>query len=150
MRFPPIAGGKPPASSPTVIRSLPLFVLSVVAVLLLATRLRRRFIRYEISGESMLPTLRPGDFVIVDRRPHKDWRPSRGDIVLARDPRERERTLVKRVSRCEEGDAWLLGDNPDSSTDSRTFGALPREYILGEVRWRYWPLNSGPRLARRR
>ncbi len=134
-----------------MLRSLPLFALPVLAALLLGARLRRRFIRYEISGESMLPTLRPGDFVIVDTRPHRSWTPGSGDIVLARDPRERERTLVKRVSRCEDGGAaWLLGDNPGSSADSRTFGALPPEYILGEVRWRYWPLNSGPRLARPR
>lgn len=129
-----------------MIRSLPLLALPVVAAVLFAARLRRRFIRYEISGDSMLPTLAHGDYVIVDRRvpPTAPSRP--GDIVLARDPRDPGRTLVKRVSHLEPAGAWLLGDNPDASTDSRTFGPIPLEDVLGQVRWRYWPLRRRVRL----
>jgi nickel-type superoxide dismutase maturation protease len=105
-----------------------------------AVWMKRRFIRYEISGDSMLPALAPGDFVVVDTFWRSSWQPASGEIVLARDPREEQRTLVKRVELVEvEGACWLLGDNAPHSTDSRTFGAISRQDIIGRVRWRYWP-----------
>lgn len=107
-------------------------------------RLARRFSRYEIAGESMLPTLRPGDWVIVDRRAWADHEPREGEIALARDPRDPRRTLVKRIrAREPNGDLWLLGDNARRSTDSRTLGAFQPESLLGSVRWRYWPPPLG-------
>jgi len=36
---------------------------------------------------------------------------------------------------------WLVGDRPDASTDSRTFGPVSRNSILGVVKARYWPLS---------
>jgi nickel-type superoxide dismutase maturation protease len=103
----------------------------------------RRFMRYEIAGESMLPALSAGDYVVVDRGAYRRTRPRRGQVVLARDPREPGRTIVKRVARVDlHGGLWLLGDNPEASTDSRTFGAVPPESVIGRVRWRYWPPPS--------
>ncbi len=82
----------------------------------------------------MAPTYRPGDRVLVVRR----WRPLRpGDVVLARDPRDPGRWLLKRCTQCGGQRVELRGDNPDASTDSRTFGAVPRR----SVRW----LVVGPR-----
>jgi len=43
--------------------------------------------RYQItvvSGESMLPTLKSGDLLLVDKRAYKRVEPDRGDIVVAR------------------------------------------------------------------
>ena len=34
---------------------------------------------------------------------------------------------------------FLMGDARTASTDSRVWGALPRERLLGRVRQRYWP-----------
>lgn len=88
----------------------------------------------------MLPTLAPGDWVVVDRGPFRDYRPRPGDVILGRDPRAPEREIVKRVDHIDlHGAAWLLGDNPAESTDSRQFGALPPGAAAGRVRWRYWP-----------
>lgn len=101
----------------------------------------RRFERFEVAGESMVPTLCPGDFVLVDRFAYRGRVPRRGDIVVARDPRDAERLLVKRVARVDlHGMVWLEGDNGDASTDSRTFGAVPLDHIEGRVVFRYWPL----------
>ena len=121
-----------------------LFALAVAAVVLgllgSFAWLRWRYSRNEVSGSSMAPALRPGDWIIVDRQAYRRRMPRRGDVVLARDPRDPSRELVKRVDRVDlHGDAWLLGDNEAESTDSRTFGSVPTDAIAGRVRWRYWP-----------
>lgn len=37
---------------------------------------------------------------------------------------------------------FVLGDNRTNSNDSRVFGSVKREYIVGRVWLRYWPLNQ--------
>ena len=40
---------------------------------------------------------------------------------------------------------FVLGDNPGDSRDSRTFGSVPTDQIIGRVWFRIWPLGSvGP------
>jgi type IV secretory pathway protease TraF len=46
------------------------------------------------------------------------------------------------------GDVTVLGDAPDASTDSRTFGAVPRDLVLGRAVYRYWPESRRGRLNR--
>lgn len=41
-----------------------------------------------------------------------------------------------------EGMYLLLGDNREASVDSRNFGLLHREYIVGKVYLRIWPINK--------
>lgn len=105
-----------------------------------AYRVGRRFRRFAISGRSMLPTLHPGDWVLVDEHAYRRRMPRRGHIVVAADPREPSRHLVKRVSGVDlHGSVRLEGDNAEESTDSRQFGPVPARNLLGRVRWRYWP-----------
>lgn len=109
----------------------------------LGIMIRRRFMRYEVAGESMEPALDPGDYVIVDRLAYRRRLPRRGHVVLARDPREPEREIVKRVDHADlHGELWLKGDNVAVSTGSETFGPVPRSAIVGRVRWRYWPITA--------
>ena len=64
-----------------------------------------------------------------------------GDVVVARRPDRPELEIIKRIQAIDRSGAiFLVGDNPSSSTDSRQFGAVPREQIVARVRWRYWPL----------
>lgn len=46
----------------------------------------------------MEPTLLPGERVLVNRLAYRKRPPARGDVVLAHDPREPKRLLIKRVA----------------------------------------------------
>jgi nickel-type superoxide dismutase maturation protease len=99
--------------------------------------------RVQVEGDSMIPTLYPGDRLVVARR----RRVRVGDIVAARDPRG-NRILVKRVSYVEPGGGVMLqGDNSSASTDSREFGAVARSAILGRVVYRYAPAARAGRVG---
>jgi nickel-type superoxide dismutase maturation protease len=88
----------------------------------------------------MEPTVSAGDWVVVDTEAYRRRMPRPGHVVLACDPREPSREIVKRVVQLDlHNDAWLEGDNPESSTDSRQYGPVPRRLVVGRVRWRYWP-----------
>ncbi len=88
----------------------------------------RRLDRVVVSGVSMAPTLFPGDQLLVVRTRHARV----GDLVVVRDPREPSREVVKRLIRVtEDGDLVVAGDNAEMSTDSRTYGAVPRDLLVG-------------------
>jgi nickel-type superoxide dismutase maturation protease len=109
--------------------------------------------RFLVQDTSMRPTLQPGDRLMV-------WQwtwlrgPRRGDLVVARDPELPGLHLVKRVA-AGPGEPFagmagvdgfvLLGDDPSSSRDSRTFGRVPSRCIVGRVVYRYLPgARRGP------
>jgi len=106
---------------------------------------RRRPFRVAVEGESMAPTLLPGDFLIAVR----SGPVRRRALVVVEHPARGGLEMVKRVTAMPgelvEGvvlgpdEYWMVGDDPDASTDSRTLGAVPREAIRGIVRARYWP-----------
>lgn len=94
--------------------------------------------RYRVEGESMQPSLSADERVVVNRLAYLFSRPRPGDLVVVRDPRRPERLLLKRIEGAAGEDRWLvLGDNPEASTDSRTFGPVGREQIVGKVWFRY-------------
>lgn len=94
---------------------------------------RRRRVR--VAGHSMVPTLQDGDHVLVDPGA---LRPTPGAVVWIRHPHRPDLTMVKRVHRvAPDGSLTVVGDNPGRSTDSRQFGALPPDLVLGTVVWRF-------------
>jgi nickel-type superoxide dismutase maturation protease len=100
--------------------------------------------RVQVHGDSMRPALEAGDRLLVVAR-----RPRPGDVVAVVDPRDEERVMVKRVSAIDPGDGGItvLGDNPAASTDSRTFGPVRSDHVLGRVVYRYWPAERRGRLT---
>ena len=98
----------------------------------------------EVRGRSMAPSLVPGDRLVVIR----SGRPPRtGDVVLALDPRDAGRELVKRVARVDHaGRVTLRGDNLAFSTDARAFGTLPGSAVRWRVAFRYWPMRRAGRI----
>jgi nickel-type superoxide dismutase maturation protease len=115
-----------------------LFGLLLAAAALLVARGRLDVV--EVRGRSMAPTLLPGDRLLIARLPARV-----GDVVLAHDPREPRRELIKRVTAIGPEGVVLRGDNTSASTDARTFGAVPAEAAAWRVIGRYWPADRiGP------
>jgi nickel-type superoxide dismutase maturation protease len=100
----------------------------------------RRLDAVEVTGASMAPALLPRDRLLVESITYARRRPSPGEVVLAVDPREPERELIKRVAAVTDGEVQLHGDHPGASTDSRDFGAVPVDAVRWRVALRYWPL----------
>jgi nickel-type superoxide dismutase maturation protease len=98
----------------------------------------------EVTGGSMLPALRPGDWLLV-RRGGRRVRP--GDVVVARHPRTPGLLIVKRVARRAATGWWLESDNQRAPgrEDSWDFDAVPDELVVGRVVVRYWPLRRRAR-----
>ena len=87
-----------------------------------------------VEGDSMRPVLAPDDEVLIDPRAVL----AAGDLVLARHPFRAGTRIIKRLSAwTEQGSAQLEGLNPDYSTDSRSFGAVPKDHLLGKVVCRF-------------
>ncbi len=121
-------------------RLTPLLLAGGVAGI--ATLAARRWLdAVEVEGDSMAPTLLPGELLIVERLTLARRPPRNGDVVLAADPRQPTRELVKRVAAYDPGTdrVELRGDATEASTDSRSFGSVPREEVCWRVALRYWP-----------
>ncbi|MFL5766649.1 MAG: S26 family signal peptidase [Actinomycetota bacterium] len=120
-----------------------LFALALVAWRLL---LRRPF-RVEIRGGSMEPTLHDGEWAVAFRKP-----PLVGRVVVVEHPERPGFELVKRVAgapgdaiggrRLSAGEWWVEGDRAEASTDSRSFGPVPRSSIRGAVVLVYAPWSN--------
>jgi nickel-type superoxide dismutase maturation protease len=93
-------------------------------------------LRVEVAENSMLPALRPGDWLLARRT----RRVRQGMVVLAWHPARADFLLVKRAARRADGGWWLASDNPAAgAVDSASFGPVPRELIVGQALIRYWP-----------
>jgi nickel-type superoxide dismutase maturation protease len=94
-----------------------------------------------VAGGSMRPTLDDGDWLLVDPAAYDERTPTVGELVLVPDPRLPSRLLVKRVTGVHDGGRQLevVGDAPDASTDSRSFGAVDAAAVEGRPWFRYWP-----------
>ena len=87
-----------------------------------------------VAGASMVPAYYDGDLLLVRYGPAAVARLRAGSAVLARDPRQPDLVIVKRAVRREGADGWwLLADNEFASGDSRQFGAVPAQLVLGRV-----------------
>ena len=103
---------------------------SIPDIILWTIGRRRRFI---VQGQSMSPTLRDGDWILVEDGYYVSNEPVCGDLVLIEHPNHPQLVMVKRISNIDEDQIFLLGDNPLHSTDSRHFGSVHRENLIARV-----------------
>lgn len=82
----------------------------------------------------MLPLLRDGAEVLVDPNAYGDRSPIEDDVVVAYHPDRSNHSIVKRIlAVLPNNTCILIGDNATASTDSRQFGAIPFDRIVGKV-----------------
>lgn len=75
----------------------------------------------------MLPTLKPGQIVLGWRWLHS-LEP--GDVVIFR---HNGLDKIKRVVRISPNELYVMGDNPQASTDSSSFGWIDNQLVLGKL-----------------
>ena len=88
---------------------------------------------HRIQGDSMLPALAEGDFVITWKLAPKRYK--KGDVVVVEHPLYGR--VIKRIHVANADDyIKLTGDNPKSLSD-RALGWVSRQSILGKVCLRF-------------
>ena len=96
------------------------------------------------QGRSMLPTLKPGSFLLVNKAAYGfripgfgfyliRWAaPRPGDLLVFYTPLG-ERAVKRCISVNDEGTFFVVGDNDLESFDSRSYGFITPDHILGKV-----------------
>lgn len=85
----------------------------------------------------MEPTLVEGEWWLALRT----RRIGVGDVVVVEHPELTGILAVKRLTRREGRMCWVVGDNPLSSRDSRHFGPVDQDHVIGRLLVRYSPIR---------
>lgn len=141
---------------------------------------------HKVSGSSMFPNFKNGDYIITDKITYRLSEPERGDIVVFKNPKDETQDFIKRIIgvpgdkiKVQSGKIYLnggelnepylsetvitnagsflsegeeitvepghfitIGDNRPASSDSREWGFITRQEIIGKVFFRYWPATE--------
>jgi signal peptidase I len=138
-----------------------IFLLTIFTALILPAYGKYFVIQpFVVNQKSMLPEIKPGELILVEkismgliinyhdknnpvRRLNLSWnRPIQvRDVIIFRKPGTltpprqniliKQDILIKRVERIENNKYCVVGDNPENSLDSRAFGCVPENLIIG-------------------
>jgi signal peptidase I len=148
---------------------------------------------YKMRSASMAPTLKTGDFIMVDHEYYVKHKPKYGDLIIFKYPKDKSQNFIKRIIGTEddkielinddlfindkklnlksinnntyeeslgrtdyqiltghnrndnfkpiivtENSVFVLGDNRENSIDSRNFGCININDVIGKVLYIYW------------
>ncbi len=88
----------------------------------------------KVTGESLSPLFQEGDYVLITTIPFMIRKIKPGDTVVFQHPSYG--TLIKQVESVapDMGSISVIGTSPNS-VDSRRFGPIQREDVVGKVIW---------------
>ncbi|HLJ73773.1 MAG TPA: signal peptidase I [Thermoanaerobaculia bacterium] len=134
-------------------KTLRLIAQPILIALAMGVCVRHAVHIYSIPSGSMEPTLQIGDHILVT--PYRSL-PQRGDVIVFHSPIRPDELLVKRITgvpgdlvEAQQGRLivpagcyFVLGDNRANSYDSRQWGVLSRNQIVGRARLVIWSSGS--------
>jgi signal peptidase I len=101
------------------------------------------FAFYQIPTSSMEPTLNIGDVILVDTWAYSEKLPAERDIIVFKRT-ERSSVLVKRIKKIRRTttghEMYVLGDNTNNSYDSRQFGWVTTQHLIGKSQFVWFNL----------
>ena len=97
----------------------------------------------ELRGDSMAPTYNEGDWLLFIGFP-ANAKSLLGKVILIRraSGAGSDFLQIKRAIRFDGANIWVEGDNKESSTDSRSWGAISSDEVIGKLLFRY---RKGPK-----
>lgn len=164
-----------------ILETLRFIFIAIIIVIPIRLFIAQPFI---VSGASMDPTFKNGQYLIVDELSYRLNGPARGDVVIFKYPKNPKQYFIKRViglpgdtitigdngavsikdtsgtmflldepyivfkkndalSRTVGADEYfMMGDNRAGSFDSRMWGPVKREFIIGRALVRLFPLST--------
>jgi signal peptidase I len=154
-------------------------LIALLIVLPIRTFIAQPFL---VHGESMIPTFKNGDYLIVDELSYRFNDPRRGDVIILKYPINPKKYFIKRIVglpnetvyisgstitiennegkkelneefikyegknemtvKLKANEYFVMGDNRSASSDSRIWGPLTRDGIVGKAFLRLWPPNA--------
>lgn len=172
---------KPSTFKQSVIEMAKFIFFALLVVIPIRIFIAQPFI---VSGTSMFPTFKNGDYLIVDEISYRLSEPKRGDVVVFKYPRDTKKYFIKRIialpgetidvkngittiinkeypegfqidepyletqmkenykEELKGGEYYVMGDNRPYSLDSRSWGVLPKNLIVGKPFLQLFPLNK--------
>lgn len=141
---------------------------------------------HKVQGNSMVPTLHTGDYLITEKISYRFKNPKSGEIIVLKNPRDESQDFIKRIIavpgdtikilnntvylndqplpesylprgtptksgafltegspvKVASNQYFVFGDNRGHSSDSRDWGPVTKEEIVGRAFFQYFPLQN--------
>lgn len=165
----------------SILEMVKFIFLSLLIVIPIRVFIAQPFV---VSGESMFPTFKNGDYLIIDEISYKLKNPERGDVTVFRYPNDTKKFFIKRIIgmpnetvqiennkitifnsqnpngfvlkepyikniadnnlsfALKENQYFVMGDNRPNSSDSRYWGPVEKELLIGKAFVRLLPINN--------